>query len=159
MGATPRWILRIDDRLVHGQVCVGWCDTLGIRRLVLADDGIAGCEFERELYSCCPAAEQSLEFMTLPQLAAALKVPPVETTLAVLADPASAETLLQLDAPLSELILGGPHHQPGARELANYLFLTPDQESCLRRLVAQGVHLVGQPLPDSPRLELSRLLG
>ncbi len=158
MTKAPHWIVRVDDRLVHGQVCVGWCDVLGIHRLVLGDDVIAACEFERELYACCPADEQSLEFMTLSQLAAALAVPPAETTLAVLSDPASAETLLELGAPLSELLLGGLHHQPGARELANYLFLTSEQAACLRRLSARGVHLVGQPLPDSPRLDVNRLV-
>lgn len=158
MSKPPQWIVRVDDRLVHGQVCVGWCDALGIRRLVLADDEIAASEFERDLYACCPAAEQSLEFLTLAQLAAALAAPPAETTLAVLADLAAAEALLELGAPLPELILGGLHHQPGARELANYLFLTPDQEVCLRRLAARGVHLVGQPLPDSPRLDVNRLV-
>jgi mannose/fructose/N-acetylgalactosamine-specific phosphotransferase system component IIB len=158
MSRQPQWIVRVDDRLVHGQVCVGWCDALGIHRLVLADDEIAASEFERDLYACCPAAEQSLEFLTLAQLAPRLSAPPAETTLAVLADLAAAETLLGLGAPLPELILGGLHHQPGARELANYLYLTPDQEAALRRLAARGVHVVGQPLPDSPRLEVNRLL-
>jgi mannose/fructose/N-acetylgalactosamine-specific phosphotransferase system component IIB len=158
MPKTPQWIVRVDDRLVHGQVCVGWCDAMSIHRLVLADDNIKDSEFERELYACCPGAEQSLQFLSLEELAACLHEAPAETTLAVLAGPAEAERLLELGAPLTELVLGGLHHQSGARELANYLFITPEQEASLKRLAARGVHLVGQPLPDSPRMDVIRLL-
>lgn len=158
MSAAPQWIIRIDDRLIHGQVCVGWCDALGIRRLVLADDAVAASYFERELYSCCPGEGQRLEFWRLEELAAALAAPPPATTMAVLAGPAEARRLLELGAPLREVQVGGLHHQPGARELADYLFVTAAQEADLRALLAAGVRLVGQPLPASPRLELERLL-
>ena len=40
----PEWMIRVDDRLVHGQVCVGWCDALQIHQLILADDEIAACD-------------------------------------------------------------------------------------------------------------------
>ncbi len=33
-------IIRIDDRLIHGQVIIGWVDNLAIRRLFLAHDNI-----------------------------------------------------------------------------------------------------------------------
>jgi mannose/fructose/N-acetylgalactosamine-specific phosphotransferase system component IIB len=158
MSTAPVWILRIDDRLVHGQVCVGWCEALGIRRLVLADDSIAHSEFERELYACCPAAEQALVFMTLAQLAQALRVPPPETTLVVLVGTAEALELAELGAPLEEILIGGLHDQPGARRINDTLFLTPQQEAELKRLVELGVRVVGQPLPASPRLEIARLL-
>jgi mannose/fructose/N-acetylgalactosamine-specific phosphotransferase system component IIB len=158
MSATPHWILRVDDRLVHGQVCVGWCDVLGIRRLVLADDAIAASDFERELYACCPASDQSLQFLSLAELAEALQTPPPETTLVVLAGLDEAEGLTELGAPMPELLIGGLHDQPGARRLADYLYLTPTQEACVKRLIARSVHVVGQPLPSSPRLELARVL-
>lgn len=158
MSAAPTWILRIDDRLVHGQVCVGWCDALGIKRLVLADDTIAASAFERDLFACSPSSDQSLLFLTLSELAQALQAPPPETTLVVLAGLDEAEILAGLGAPLRELLIGGLHDQPGARRLADYLFLTPGQEDSIRRLTARGVHVVGQPLPGSPRLEIARML-
>src|SRR5436309_3449126 len=41
---------RIDDRLIHGQVVVGWGQPLGIRFIVLVDDAVASSDWERELY-------------------------------------------------------------------------------------------------------------
>jgi mannose/fructose/N-acetylgalactosamine-specific phosphotransferase system component IIB len=39
-------LYRIDDRLIHGQVVVGWGQPLDIRFLVLVDDLVASSEWE-----------------------------------------------------------------------------------------------------------------
>ncbi len=46
----PVELYRIDDRLIHGQVVVGWGRPLDIRFIVLVDDEVAASEWEQELY-------------------------------------------------------------------------------------------------------------
>ena len=43
-------LYRIDDRLIHGQVIVGWGQPMGLGFLVLVDDEVANSEWEQELY-------------------------------------------------------------------------------------------------------------
>ncbi|MGH7689563.1 MAG: PTS sugar transporter subunit IIB, partial [Gemmatimonadaceae bacterium] len=43
-------LYRIDDRLIHGQVVLGWGQPLDAGFIVLVDDAVAGSEWERELY-------------------------------------------------------------------------------------------------------------
>ncbi len=43
-------LYRIDDRLIHGQVVVGWGQPLGLAFIVLVDDEVAGSDWEQELY-------------------------------------------------------------------------------------------------------------
>ena len=43
-------LFRIDDRLIHGQVVVGWGQPLGLGFIVLVDDEVASSEWEQELY-------------------------------------------------------------------------------------------------------------
>jgi len=40
---------RIDDRLIHGQVVVGWGQPLDVGFIVLVDDAVASSDWEREL--------------------------------------------------------------------------------------------------------------
>lgn len=40
--------LRVDNRLVHGQVTVGWVNLLNASRIIVADDDAAHDEFERD---------------------------------------------------------------------------------------------------------------
>ena len=45
-------LARIDDRLIHGQVTVGWCQKLRPDRILLADNAIAADEWQSEIYRC-----------------------------------------------------------------------------------------------------------
>lgn len=156
--APRRWLLRIDDRLVHGQVCVGWCDALDINQIILCDDEIAESEFEQDLYRCCPTDEQELRFLSVLEMAEEMATPPSETTLVVFGSPRAVLQLRDAGAPVETVVLGGLHHRSGAREVLDYLFLTEGQEADLRALLAKGVAVVCQPLPSSPRQELGKLL-
>ena len=42
-------LVRVDDRLIHGQVVVGWVQALGAQRIVLVDDEVSANAWEREL--------------------------------------------------------------------------------------------------------------
>ncbi len=151
-------MLRIDDRLIHGQVCVGWCLTLGIRRIVLCDDDVAGSDFERGLYECCPAPDQVLEFVRIAELAPRLNEAPELLTMVVLASPAGALDLTHAGARIEEIVLGGLHDRPGARRYLDYVYLTADQERDLRTLLDRGVKVICRALPSTCAVNLKKLL-
>ena len=44
-------LYRVDERLIHGQVVVGWGNQLHPQRIVVVDDGLAQSEWEQELYT------------------------------------------------------------------------------------------------------------
>ncbi|MCH6547189.1 MAG: PTS sugar transporter subunit IIB, partial [Gemmatimonadetes bacterium] len=43
-------LVRVDDRLIHGQVVVGWGRELQPDLVVLANDEVAANDWEQELY-------------------------------------------------------------------------------------------------------------
>ncbi len=154
------WMLRVDDRLIHGQVCVGWCGAMDINQLVLADDEIADSEFEQDLYLSCLGEDQELRFWSLERLAEELEDDASERTMVVVPALDALSRLKKMKASLpATIVLGGLHDRPGAREIADYLFLTPAQEKLLAELIDGGLNIIGQPLPSSPRLELRKLLA
>ena len=60
----PIELYRIDDRLIHGQVVVGWGQPLSLRFIVLVDDEVASSDWEQELYrmGVPPGDERVLSF-------------------------------------------------------------------------------------------------
>jgi len=44
-------LLRIDNRLVHGQVGVAWSSSLGANLLLVADDGVAQDPLQQQIMS------------------------------------------------------------------------------------------------------------
>ena len=55
-------LYRIDDRLIHGQVVVGWGQPLNIRLLVLVDDLVASSDWEKELYRMAVPPDMEVRF-------------------------------------------------------------------------------------------------
>ena len=75
----PIALYRIDDRLIHGQVVVGWGQPLELRFIVLVDDEVAGSEWEQELYRMGVPPDMSVYFHgvddAVPRLAAYERMP------------------------------------------------------------------------------------
>ncbi|MCA9783599.1 MAG: PTS sugar transporter subunit IIB [Calditrichaeota bacterium] len=152
------WQLRIDERLIHGQVVLGCCMSSHVRRMVLLDDTIAASEFEQELYSLGIEPEQNLEFLGVAECAERMQSPPPENTMIVMRSPLVALELVQAGAPVQRICIGGLNYRHGSRRLLDYVHVTPEEEVALRELLAAGIALECRQVPASEGTDLSCLL-
>jgi len=65
-------LFRIDDRLIHGQVVVGWGQPLDIGFIVLVDDTVAASDWEQELYRMGVPPEMEVYFHSAADAIAAM---------------------------------------------------------------------------------------
>jgi PTS system mannose-specific IIB component/fructoselysine and glucoselysine-specific PTS system IIB component len=157
----PVVLIRIDERLIHGQVVVGWGNTLRPDLIVVVDDELADSPWEQELYTLGLPPEIEAEFHDVAGARAALEGWRLgaRRVIVLTRDPRTlrllaAGGLLRGD----EANLGGVHFAPGRRAHLPYLFLSPEEEEELRQLAAEGVTVSARDLPGSRRVELSELL-
>lgn len=151
---------RIDDRLVHGQVVIGWGRPLEIGRIVLVDDEVAASDFEQDLYRMAVPAGIEVEFLAaagaghrIGHLADSTERVLVLTgtvagMLALVADPASHLTTINL---------GGIHDGPGRREYLRYVYLSDTELAGLRLAASRGVRITAQDLPTAAPIALDTL--
>ena len=151
-------IVRVDDRLVHGQVLAGWVEPLGIRRVIIASDAVAADELERELYRA--AVPEGVEFAALPlsEAAEVLGREDGARTMALVGSIAEARRLVEAGLKPARLNVGGVHRGPGRVEVLPFVWLTEDEREDCRALAARGVRLEAQMLPDSQSWDLAALL-
>lgn len=157
----PIQLHRIDDRLVHGQVVVGWGQPLDIRFLVLVDDAVATSEWEKDLYRMAVPPEMEIHFLDVSTAIrehgrfAADPRPGILLT----ADIDSMQRLVSGVAAIGSVNLGGIHHRAGRTQYRRYVYLTPDEETALRRLEATGVEVTAQDVPAARAVPLSEMLA
>jgi len=65
-------LYRIDDRLIHGQVVVGWGQPLDVAFIVLVDDEVSSSDWEQDLYRMGVPPEIEVVFASVEQAAAQL---------------------------------------------------------------------------------------
>ena len=157
----PIAVYRIDERLLHGQVVVGWGRRLGIGFYAVVDDRIARTAWERDLYgSALPAGVESL-FLTVED--AIGQLPELEgrgdVGMALTAGTAEMRRLGEAGLLVGqEVNLGGLHATEGRERLLDYLFASRDELQDIRALGDLAGSVSARDLPGSPRIGLRRLL-
>ena len=151
---------RIDDRLIHGQVVVGWGQPLDVRFIVLVDDAVATSEWEQELYRMGVPPEMEVRFHSVADAAAHLDRYRTEPRAGILLT-GDIATMCRLvaEAGVREVNVGGVHHRAGRVQHLRYVFLTPDEERALREIAAQGAVVTAQDVPAARAVPLDELLA
>jgi len=147
-------LARIDERLVHGQVLVGWVPHLGARRVVVADDEAAGNPLARAAMTLAlppgvTAAVEPLRSVDWGALARAQ-----DPVLLVMRDVDSAERAVATGltpAQAAVVNVGNVHYSQGRRKVTPSVFLTAAELDGLRRLEARGFRIEVRAVPlDAP---------
>lgn len=154
-------LFRIDDRLIHGQVVVGWGQPLDLRFIVLVDDEVAASDWEQELYRMGVPPEMDVYFESVASAAEKLDGYRADPRPGLLLT-GDIETMAALvDATgtgIDAVNLGGIHHRAGRVQRLRYIFLTAEEEAALRRLATRGVSVSAQDVPAARPLALEEVL-
>jgi PTS system mannose-specific IIB component/fructoselysine and glucoselysine-specific PTS system IIB component len=153
-------LFRIDDRLIHGQVVVGWGRPLDVQFIVLVDDEVAASDWEQELYRMGVPAEMDVYFDTLERAVERLPdyIADERRGIVLTGDTETMLALATRSGRVARVNVGGVHHRPGRAERLRYVFLTPDEEAHLRALEEQGVEVTAQDVPGTSPVPLSEVL-
>jgi D-glucosaminate PTS system EIIB component len=153
-------LFRIDDRLIHGQVVIGWGRPLGIDLIILVDDQVAGSPWEQDLYRMAVEPDIEVRFVTIAEATAQMSdwQSNGKRGLVLTGD---AETMAALHAANPEAVhrinLGGIHHRPGRRERLPFVYLTDQELRTLTALEQGGAVITAQDLPTTPPVALRSL--
>ena len=157
----PVELYRIDDRLIHGQVVVGWGQPLDIKLLVLVDDVVAGSEWEQELYRMAVPPEMEIRFESVESAARAHDQYAADKrrSIFVIADIEAMQRLVSLAPAIKRVNVGGIHHRAGRNQKLRYVFLSPEEEGMLRDLTAKGVTVTAQDVPSARVVPVEELVS
>jgi mannose/fructose/N-acetylgalactosamine-specific phosphotransferase system component IIB len=156
----PISMVRIDDRLIHGQVVLGWSRVLKPDRIAVANDRVATNSWERKFYTASVPPHIKVSFLTLEETAVELasNIYRNESVLMLFEAVRDLYIMVEKGVQLEEVNIGGLHHREGAEELLPYVFLTEEDRGLLRELVKQGVTLRAQEVPGSSSTVINSLV-
>lgn len=154
-------LFRVDERLLHGQVVIGWGRRLHPRRFVVVDEALAESAWEQELYLLAVDDQAQVDFLGIDEGRAALsdlRADDVPTIL-LTRDVPTMGRLSEGDAMAgAQVNLGGLHAGEGRRSVRPWLNLSPDDEDWIRRMADAGVEVEARDLPDTSSLGVSEIL-
>ena len=153
-------LIRVDDRLIHGQVVVGWGYQINPDLFVIVNDEVAANDWEQELYSMGVPETADVEFKTVDDAAQSIDewANSSRRTVVLVSDVASLTRLCDGASTIRRVNLGGIHHEGSRRHCLPYLFLDDAEVDQLRSLAARGLEITAQDLPNAAPVTLAELI-
>lgn len=152
-------LVRIDDRLIHGQVVAVWLRALGARRIVIVDDASAHDEFLREVLTLAAPQGVPVEVHDVAggavrciELAAAQ-----EPVIVLARSPRTILSLRRAGVPIEVVDVGGMGSGPGRKRLHRTISVSPDELRELRELERLGTRVQIQIVADDRPIPLRSL--
>jgi mannose/fructose/sorbose-specific phosphotransferase system IIB component len=153
-------LYRIDDRLIHGQVVVGWRRFLNADTIIVASDRAAGDELSRTMMEMGAPADVDVDVLTVDEAARRLHDGYYEDASAIVLfeTPGDALRLVESGVAVKRLNVGGMHYREGKRLLMEAVSVDRADCESFRRLDRLGVGVYVQMVPHAkPSLLIEKL--
>jgi D-glucosaminate PTS system EIIB component len=136
-------LIRVDDRLIHGQVVAIWLRALGARRIVIVDDKTARDEFLREILELAAPPGVPVEVHDMERGSARVRelVADPEPVFVLMRSPLTAVRLREAGIEFPLLNVGGMGAGPGRKPLYRNISASPDEIEAMRQLEAMGTRV------------------
>ena len=154
-------LYRVDERLIHGQVIVGWGSELHPDTIVVVDDDLAASTWEQELYAIGLPEELATSFESVADARAHLADwrrggPRI---LVLTRDVGTMRRLAEEGAMRGEEVnIGGIHYAPGREAVLPYVYLSKSEIGDMGALENEGVRVSARDLPGARRVDLKEML-
>jgi PTS system mannose-specific IIB component/fructoselysine and glucoselysine-specific PTS system IIB component len=149
-------LFRVDERLIHGQVVVGWARKLRPRRIIVVDDELAGDAIEQSIYRTGIPDDIEADFLSEREAIATLpRVLDAEESAFVLTpDLPTMARLARLGVAIEEINVGCIHRGEGRRRVLPYVSLDEADEHLIDELEREGVRVVARDVPTAASVRL-----
>jgi mannose/fructose/N-acetylgalactosamine-specific phosphotransferase system component IIB len=148
---VPVTHMRIDNRLIHGQVTVSWVGTLNADHLIVTNDDVAADDMQkmilpqaaRGVKTSILSIDETLQYVSSPDA-------DNEKIMLIAKFPSDALRLIEGGLEPKEINVGNQAPLPGSKfkMVKRTIAITEDDAAALRKIAEKGYHLNSKMMPS-----------
>jgi PTS system mannose-specific IIB component len=150
-------LVRVDNRLIHGQVVEAWLPHLKVQRVIVADDEAAASPLIRAAMALAVQSAIEVQILPLAQVDFGAISKDAVRTLVLLRDVAAVPFAFAHGLAMDQLNLGNVHYGAGRRQVSPSVFLAEAELQALQGLADKGVWVEARAVPSEKSVELGEL--
>ena len=153
----PIKMLRIDDRLIHGQIVTAWAKNIQAEKIWIVDDGVTKDDFVKGIMHMVAPGDRELIITGLadmPSMAEKLDSE-LGNTLILVKFPYVAKEIFKAGIKLNELNIGGIGASPERQKLFKNISASEAEKQTLKEIQDMGINVFFQVTPDEKRTQFS----
>ncbi|WP_312455707.1 PTS sugar transporter subunit IIB [Pseudescherichia sp.] len=153
-------LVRVDHRLLHGQVAFSWTQYVGADCILIANDSVPNDELRKTTIKLAKPPSVKLVIKSIADSIEAIKsgVTDKYTLFIVVESVEDAWRLAREIAEIKSINLGGIKAKEGSRNISKAVNLLPDEITRLNELVGQGVEIEIRQVPNDRKQLITECL-
>lgn len=157
-------LIRIDDRLIHGQVAVVWTKHLGVNRILVANDQIVNNEVQKMSLRMAAPDTAKCSIMTVKDAGDVLNDARAESMkiMVIVNNAADARRLAEQVPAIKTLNVANygriTENLAAKTRLSDTVYVTPEDAADFRIIAGRGIKVEYQVLPSHPVKNLIEML-
>ena len=153
-------LVRVDDRLIHGQVTTGWTRNVQANLIVVADDQAADNSMQSNLMKMAAPPGVDVEVLPVEEAAEELKAGTWDDRKVLLLLRGSRELLRLVEegVELEKVNVGNAGGGEGKIRLTKQVAATEEEMEAWRKLNEKGIDLEVQWMPGHQRTDLNKVI-
>lgn len=150
-------LLRVDHRLLHGQVVFSWCSQLSPNCILLANDDIVNDEVRKAALRLGKPSDAKLVIKNVEDSIVAINAGKTDKydLMIVVSNVMDAVKLAKGCEQIKSINLGGMKATPHTHALSNMVNVTEEEEQALKEVSRDGIEVFIQAVPSDPKKVLS----
>lgn len=144
-------LVRVDDRLLHGQIICAWVPHVEANALIVASDEVASNGLVREIMGACACEELKVTVLKVDDAVEKIKKDGDnhDRVILVFGSLADAMRFYEHGVKFMALNIGNIHHVEHGRKIAPSVIVDEQDEDIMERFVALGVAIDIRDVPAS----------
>ena len=152
--------VRVDDRLIHGQVANRWSTGLKVNRIMVIDDIIAASEHEKAVLRMAAPAGVNTSILSFEKASANIKAGNYkgQRVLLIVKKPEILVDLQKAGLALTQVNIGNLSNRFETVQIKRSISITASEEKAIKTLLDSGIKVTAQMVPDEPETSIEVFL-
>ena len=140
-------LVRVDYRLIHGQVVARWLKVCPVRRIVLVDDVLGSDEFMSDIYKMAVPKGTDVDIVTIDKAKEVLDNTD-DTVFLISKDIETCLKLVEKGVELPAINVGAVPNEEGRKLITTGVAISQKELDMLEELNSKGIEITVQPMPE-----------
>ena len=148
--------VRIDDRMIHGQVATQWSGRLNATRIMVINDSIVNDDMRKTVVRLAAPANVSTSILSRQKALTNIKNGKYkgQRVLLICVSPMDVNYLIDNGLPIKSVNVGNLAQRDGTERIRPSVNVTPEEKEAFKKLIGRGVEVTVIPTPQSPTVYL-----
>jgi len=150
---VPIEVIRIDDRLIHGQIVQGWLKVIDVNKILLVSDEVAENEMQQILLAMAVPSNVKLIIKSVENAGYEIlnEVYEDDKLMILFSNPQDIVRMIEKGIKFKSINVGGMHFGHGKKQILPNLSVDENDIKSFLCLISNGVELEARILPSDER--------